>query len=41
VHLLEIDGADHDSVDRIEDHVGELLGFLEMGSPAPPPPGIR
>ena len=28
VRLLEIDGADHDSVDRIEDHVGALLEFL-------------
>ncbi|HSO84345.1 alpha/beta hydrolase [Thiocapsa sp.] len=30
VHLLEIDGADHDSVDRIEDHVGALMEFLEQ-----------
>jgi pimeloyl-ACP methyl ester carboxylesterase len=29
VRLLEIDGADHDSVDCIEEHVGALLGFLE------------
>lgn len=26
--LLEIDGAGHDSTDRIEEHVGELLEFL-------------
>ncbi|WP_295388760.1 alpha/beta fold hydrolase [uncultured Thiodictyon sp.] len=32
--LLEIDGAGHDSVDRIEQHVGELLGFLEQHCPA-------
>lgn len=30
VHLLEIDGADHDSVDRIEEHVGALMEFLEQ-----------
>jgi uncharacterized protein len=29
VRLLEIDGAGHDSVDQIERHVGELLGFLD------------
>lgn len=27
--LLEIDGAGHDSTDRIEQHVGELLDFLD------------
>lgn len=29
VRLLEIDGAGHDSVDRIEQHAGALLDFLE------------
>ena len=32
--LLEIDGAGHDSVDQIEQHVGELLGFLGQHCPA-------
>jgi uncharacterized protein len=27
--LLEIEGAGHDSADRIEEHVGELLAFLQ------------
>lgn len=27
--LLEIDGAGHDSVDKIEQHIGDLLGFLD------------
>jgi pimeloyl-ACP methyl ester carboxylesterase len=36
VRLLVIAGADHDSVDKIEAHSNELLGFLETarGSPA-------
>lgn len=27
--LLEVEGAGHDSVDKIEPHIGQLLGFLE------------
>jgi pimeloyl-ACP methyl ester carboxylesterase len=29
VRLIEIPGAGHDSVDRIERHVGELIAFLD------------
>lgn len=32
--LLEIDGAGHNSVDRIERHLGDLLGFLAEHCPA-------
>ncbi len=37
--LLEIEGAGHDSVDRIERHVGALLGFLDEHCAASMPQG--
>jgi uncharacterized protein len=35
--LLEIDGAGHDSADRIEEHIGELLAFLDDHCTVPSP----
>jgi hypothetical protein len=35
--LLEIEGAEHDSVDKIEQHGFELVRFLQQRGFAPPP----
>jgi uncharacterized protein len=35
VHLLEIEGADHDSTDQIERHAHELVRFLDASWTAP------
>jgi uncharacterized protein len=39
--LLEIGGAGHDSVDRIERHVGDLLEFLDEHCPKNASPKLR